>query len=101
MIIFLRPGRSFARCLALVLTAYLARAADKSAEEWLTQAGASFAKGTREDAIELATKAIEAEPKNAKAYYVRGRFYAEVRQPQKALKDLNQALALDPAVAPA
>src|SRR5438552_13582880 len=74
---------------------------DKSVDELLTQAGVSFAKGHREDAIELATKAVEAEPKNAKAYYVRGRFYAEVRQPQKALKDLNQALVLDPAAAPA
>jgi lipoprotein NlpI len=73
-------------------------AADQTAEEWLTQAGVSFARGTREDAIELATKAIEAEPRNAKAHYVRGRFYAEVRQPQKAVKDFNQALALDPAL---
>src|SRR5881397_2855046 len=71
-------------------------APDKSADELLTQAGVSFAKGTREDAIELATKAIQAEPKNAKAYYVRGRFYAEVRQPQKAINDFNQALAFDP-----
>src|SRR5438477_10520012 len=71
----------------------------KSADEILTQAGVSFAKGNREDAIELATKAIEAEPKNANAYYVRGRFYAEIRQPQKAVKDLNQTLALDPDVA--
>ena len=71
-------------------------APDKSADELLTQAGVSFGRGTREDAIELATKAIEVEPKNAKAYYVRGRFYAEVRQPQKAVKDFNQALVLDP-----
>ena len=71
-------------------------APEKSADELLTQAGVSFAKGTREDAIELATKAIQAEPKNAKAYYVRGRFYAEVRQPQQAVKDFNQALVLDP-----
>src|SRR5205809_142646 len=74
-------------------------APEKSADELLTQAGVSFAKGNREDAIELVTKAIEAEPKNAKAYYVRGRFFAEIRQPQKAVKDLNQALALDPAAA--
>lgn len=73
--------------------------AEKSAEELLTQAGISFAKGRRENAIELAGKAIEVEPKNAKAYYVRGRFYAEVRQPQKAVKDFNQALALDPKAA--
>ncbi len=73
-------------------------AADEGGDELLNRAGVSFAKGNREDAIELATKAIETEPKNAKAYYVRGRFYAEVRQPQKAVQDLNQALALDPAI---
>src|SRR5438128_11979129 len=71
--------------------------AEQGSDELLNRAGVSFAKGHREDAIELATKAIEAEPKNAKAYYVRGRFYAEVRQPQKAVKDLSQPLVLDPA----
>src|SRR5438128_11880213 len=70
--------------------------AEQGSDELLNRAGVSFAKGTREDAIELATKAIQAEPKNAKAYYVRGRFYAEVRQPQQAVKDFNQALVLDP-----
>src|SRR5437762_7871975 len=96
---FLRcPARLGFGCLGLIFSVAGA-APDKSADELLTQAGVSFAKGNREDAIELATRAIAAEPKNAKAYYVRGRFYAEVRQPQKAVKDLNQALALDPAAA--
>jgi len=94
--------RASARWLAfsfLALVTILARgAADIGGDELLNRAGVSFAKGNREDAIELATKAIEAEPKNANAHYVRGRFYAEVRQPQKAVKDLNQALALDPAI---
>ena len=99
MIIFQLLARLFALCVLVFFATFMARAAEKSADELLTQAGVSFAKGHREDAIELATKAIEAEPKNAKAYYVRGRFYAEVRQPQKAVKDLNQALALDPAAA--
>src|SRR2546423_14584531 len=96
MIIFQLLARLFALCVLVFFATFLASAAEKSADELLTQAGVSFAKGTREDAIELATKAIEAEPKNAKAYYVRGRFYAEVRQSQKAGKDFNQALALDP-----
>src|SRR5205809_3373521 len=99
MIIFQLLARLFALCVLVFFATFMARAAEKSADELLTQAGVSFAKGNREDAIELATRAIEAEPKNARAYYVRGRFYAEVRQPQKAVKDLNQALALDPAAA--
>src|SRR5439155_13228082 len=72
---------------------------EQGSDELLSRAGVSFAKGNREGAIELATKAIDAEPKNAKAHYIRGRFYAEVRQPQKAVKDLDRALALDPAAA--
>ena len=85
-------------CFGLIIS-WAGGATEKSPDELLIQAGVSFAKGQREDAIELATKAIEAEPKNAKAYYVRGRFYAQVRQPQKAVKDFNQALVLDPKAA--
>src|SRR5437867_2960272 len=85
-------------CFGLIIS-WAGGATEKSPDELLIEAGVSFAKGQREDAIELATKAIEAEPKNAKAYYVRGRFYAQVRQPQKAVKDFNQALVLDPKAA--
>src|SRR5438552_12671428 len=100
MIIFQRLARSLVLCAPVFFATFLAHGAEKSADELLIQAGVSFAKGHREDAIELATKAIEAEPRKAQAYYVRGRFYAEVRQPQKAVKDLTQALALNPAAAP-
>ena len=99
MTIFRCPGRWFAFCIFAWFVPSQGAAAEKTADELLTQAGVSFAKGRREEAIELATKAIEAEPKNAKAHYVRGRFYAEVRQPQKAVKDLDRALALDPTAA--
>src|SRR5437870_5784554 len=87
--------------LLVCLPQFREYAAETGSDELLTRAGVSFAKGNRDEAIELATKAIEAEPKNAKAYYVRGRFYAEVRQPQKAVRDLDQALGLDPALTPA
>src|SRR5438093_6546530 len=85
--------------LLVCLPQFREYAAETGSDELLTRAGVSFAKGNRAEAIELATKAIEAEPKDAKAYYVRGRFYAEVQQTQKAIKDFNQALALDPAAA--
>jgi tetratricopeptide (TPR) repeat protein len=97
MTIVRAPALWLAIGFPLLITAQARGAADIGVDEFLNRAGISFAKGNREEAIELATKAIEAEPKNAKAYYVRGRFYAEVRQSQKALKDLNQSLALDPA----
>src|ERR1043166_3510359 len=84
---------------ASCLATFRAGAAEKGADELLNQAGVSFAQGNREEAIELAAKAIQAEPKNAKAYYVRGRFYAEIRQPQKAVQDFTRTLALDSAAA--
>jgi len=101
MRIVLCPARWFALGALVSCATLPVSAAETSTDEMLNQAGVSFAKGNREDAIELATRAIEAEPKNARAHYVRGRFYAEVRQPQKAVRDLNQALALDPMAAPA
>ena len=99
MTILRTPARFLAFGFLALILPLASGAADNEGDELLNRAGVSFAKGNREDAIELATRAIAAEPKNAKAYYVRGRFYAEVRQPQKAVKDLNQALALDPAAA--
>jgi lipoprotein NlpI len=93
-----RAGRAVLCCLGLA-AALAGLAGEPGSDELLNQAGVSFAKGRREEAIELATKAIEAEPKNAKTHYVRGRFYAEIRQPQNAVKDLTRALALDPAAA--
>lgn len=102
-----RVGPAAALCLWLGCLAFApapaAGAAEKAAgertpEEVLNQAGVSFARGNREEAIELATRAIEADPKNAKAYYVRGRFLSEVRQPAKAVKDFDRALALDPGI---
>src|SRR5439155_2175138 len=99
MTILRTPARFLAFGFLALILPLASGAADNEGDELLNRAGVSFAKGHREDAIELATKAIEAEPKSAKAYYVRGRFYAAVRQPQKAVKDLNQALALDPTAA--
>src|SRR5436309_7368026 len=99
MTILRTPARFLAFGFLALILPLASGAADNEGDELLNRAGVSFAKGNREEAIELATRAIEAEPKKARAYYVRGRFYAEVRQPQKAVKDLNQALALDPAIA--
>jgi lipoprotein NlpI len=86
-------------CIFGCLAQTTARGAEPNVDEILNRAGVEFARGNRENAIELASRAIEAEPKNARAYYVRGRFHAEVRQPQKAVGDLNQSLALDPSAA--
>ncbi|PYJ79114.1 MAG: hypothetical protein DME22_25900 [Verrucomicrobia bacterium] len=93
------PLFSFPLYLAVFVLAFAAKGAEVSVDELLEQAGVSFAKGMKENAIELANNAIEAEPKNAKAYYVRGRFYAEMRQVQKAMSDFNRALLFNPSLA--
>src|SRR2546423_6390030 len=95
------PVFSFPLYLAVLVLAFATKGAEVSVDELLDQAGVSFAKGMRENAIELANNAIAAEPKNARAYYVRGRFHAELRQVQKAMDDFNRALLFDPRLAPA
>src|SRR3954464_14234908 len=63
--------------------------AAEKAEDLLTQAQAAQTKGNLGDALVLATKAINAEAKNAQAYYVRGRLYAEDGEHAKAVADFD------------
>jgi len=48
------------------------------------------------EAINLATKSIEADSKNPRGYLVRARLYEERRELRKSLVDYDQALKLDP-----
>ena len=77
----------------------LALAAADKPEDLLTQAQAAQLKGELGEALVLATKAINAEKKNAQAYYVRGRLYAEDGEHAKAVADFDQALTLEPRAA--
>lgn len=47
-------------------------------------------------AIELFTKALEANPKDAEAYYNRGVAYAQLKQYEKAIADYSKVLELNP-----
>jgi len=77
------------------------RAADaaESVDTLINQAAEAFDKGKREEGFALCARAIQADPKSVKAYFVRGRFYSMDRQFEKAIADYDEALKLDPKAA--
>jgi lipoprotein NlpI len=84
--------------LATLLTGSVSlRAAEESKPSpLLVEAEAAFKKGNSSEAIALASKAIAAHPRDPKAHALRGRFYAESRQPARAIADFDVVLELDP-----
>lgn len=52
-------------------------------------------------AVQLATKAIEADPRNAEAHNLRGQLHAVLGKPDRAIADFDQCLKLDPQFADA
>jgi lipoprotein NlpI len=63
--------------------------------ELLRKSRAAFDQGKNEEALVLAGKAIEREPKNPQSYYFRGRLYDAMRQFEKAVIDFDQVHKLD------
>jgi lipoprotein NlpI len=84
--------------VSLVLAA-VARA--DGVDDLLRSARAAFDKGKADEAITLAGKAIDAAPKNAAAYALRGTFHESLRQHAEAVADFDKALDLDPKLADA
>ena len=78
----------------LLLTTH-ADAAEGSVDELLNQARIAFTNGNHAEALTLATKAIEAAPKNAQGYFARGKIHELDRQHEKAIADYDQVLKLD------
>ena len=69
-------------CFSLAgLDSFSARSADAAQEAkgevLLSKAGAAYARGNRDEAILLATEAIEAEPNEVRGYLVRARLQSE------------------------
>jgi lipoprotein NlpI len=62
----------------------------------IKQARGAYNKNEFELAIALATKAIDAEPKNVSTYYTRGQCYEAINQTEFAIADYNKALEIDP-----
>jgi lipoprotein NlpI len=65
-------------------------------EQLLNDAQAAQRQGKFGEALILANSAIKSARTNAQAFYVRGRLYAEDREPAKAVEDFTQALTLEP-----
>jgi len=70
--------------------------APAAAGELLQAADAALKKGDRAQAIELATKAIAADPKDARPYFLRGRAWQMARNHAKAVADFDAGLKLNP-----
>ncbi len=62
------------------------------------QAEQLMGEGKFEDAIAAFSRALDAQPSNARALTYRGWLYAQTNQPDKAWADLDASVALDPAL---
>jgi len=69
------------------------------AKELLEKAIALAKIGKIEQALQAASKAIEADPKNVEAYLLRGSIYSRTMNYEKAIADLNHVLSVDPELA--
>lgn len=87
--------------IALILAANTATAAEDTSGDLIDRAKKAFSSGQKDEAMALVTKAIEAEPKNPRGYFVRARFYEERSEPAKALSDYDHLLELAPGMAEA
>ena len=81
-------------CLGRAQT--LVAAENGSTDQLLNEAQAAQRLGKFGEALILATTAVNSAKTNAQVFYVRGRLYAEDREPAKAVEDFTQALTLEP-----
>jgi lipoprotein NlpI len=92
-------------CVALLLTGgpdallMSSAVAESKADGLIKQAHAAQLGGHQAEALALATKAIEADPKNPQCYSVRGRIYVDRREHAKAVADFDQAVKFAPQAA--
>jgi lipoprotein NlpI len=85
--------------LIIVVSALLARG--DSVEDYLQQARRALMNKQASKAVELADKAIAADPKDARGYLLRGSGYEALRQHDKAIADFTRCLQRDPKCAAA
>jgi lipoprotein NlpI len=67
----------------------------------LEQARAAVTARKFDEAIRLATRALDAAPDNTEALNLRGQLYLQVHQPEKALADFSRLIEMDPKAAAA
>jgi lipoprotein NlpI len=68
----------------------------ETVDDLLKAAETALLKKQTEEALKLASQAIAADPKNARAYFLRGVAHDVLRRHAEAVGDLDKALALDP-----
>ncbi|MBI3416291.1 MAG: tetratricopeptide repeat protein [Verrucomicrobia bacterium] len=76
-------------------------AAELKSQDLLHQARAAFERGKGGEAVALATKAIEAEPKNYRGYVFRAQLHVGLKQHVQAIDDFTRVLDLEPKLAEA
>jgi lipoprotein NlpI len=72
-----------------------------AADDYLTQARRAWQGRDADKALELAGKAIAADPKDARAHLLRGTIHEALSRHLEAVADFNKCLQLDPACAEA
>ncbi|MBI1178117.1 tetratricopeptide repeat protein [bacterium] len=82
--------------LALILGAAGVLNAATPAQSLLDQAKRAFQSGHREEAVTIATRMIEADPKDPNNYFLRARFHDLMGQREAALKDYDKLLEVSP-----
>jgi lipoprotein NlpI len=87
--------------VALFLLGASATANADSPEDLRKQATAALDKGEKDKAVELATTAIDADPKDPLGYLFRGSLHDALRHHAEAVADFDKCLALDPKLAEA
>jgi lipoprotein NlpI len=80
----------------LLFAASVQLAYGDSADDYLRQARQALMNQEAEKAIQLASKAIAADPKDARGYLLRGSGYEILRQHEKAIADFSRCLQRDP-----
>ncbi len=89
-------GRLLFPLVAVSVLILAATANADSPEELRQQATAAFDKGDKDKAIDLATQAIAAEPKNVQGYLLRAGLYETLRRHADAVGDLTKCIEIDP-----
>jgi lipoprotein NlpI len=95
--------RSFAPLVVVTLFIFpvAAPAHADTAEELRKQATEALDKGDKDKAVELATKAIDADPKDPRGYLCRGTVQETLRHHDEAVADFDRCIAIDPKLAEA
>jgi len=83
-------------CLLCPAAAGLLLNANAADEPLLDQAKRAFQRGDRDEAVRIATRMVEGNPKDPNNYFLRGRFYELMGQREAALEDYNRLLTVAP-----